>query len=359
MCRGGVATQPLPLVRLRVADGELLERPIRHTQRSRFFFGAFDIPMINHKPLDKPHRGTVATRTVNERRLAAFCGDRVQKLVNRRGIRRGVIERDVVVANAGGFRSSGLCFDVRAGLAGLPEINDRCEAHLLDFGYCLGIGRTSAGDRGVEAIEIRDALNRFALAHLHAAGIRWLPDLPCVSAASVRELTVLQRQMETRFNCVQTSSMGRLFDAVASLIGICQFVSYEAQAAIELEMRAESQPVEGYQFALSEGSEIGMDSSPVLRSIVSELLGGIPPAVISARFHTAVADCVVSVCSRLQRETGIHRIALTGGVFQNVLLLQLTKARLLQADFEVLTHRIVPPNDGGLALGQAVIGAKD
>jgi hydrogenase maturation protein HypF len=180
-----------------------------------------------------------------------------------------------------------------------------------------------------------------------------------VSAASVRELTVLQRQMETRFNCVQTSSMGRLFDAVASLIGICQFVSYEAQAAIELEMRAESQPVEGYQFALSEGSEIGMDSSPVLRSIVSELLGGIPPAVISARFHTAVADCVVSVCSRLQRETGIHRIALTGGVFQNVLLLQLTKARLLQADFEVLTHRIVPPNDGGLALGQAVIGAKD
>jgi hydrogenase maturation protein HypF len=200
---------------------------------------------------------------------------------------------------------------------------------------------------------------RIALAHLHAAGIRWLPELPCVAAASVRELTVLQRQMETGFNCVPTSSMGRLFDAVASLLGICHFASYEAQAAIELEMRAESQPVEGYQFALSGEGEIVMDSSPVLQSIVRELLGGIPPAVISARFHTAVADCAVSVCDRLRRETGIQRVALTGGVFQNVLLLQLTKARLLQAEFEVLTHRIVPPNDGGLALGQAVIGAKD
>jgi len=102
-----------------------------------------------------------------------------------------------------------------------------------------------------------------------------------------------------------------------------------------------------------------MDSSPVLRSIVRELQGGIPPAVISARFHTAVADCAVSICDRLRGETGIQRVALTGGVFQNVLLLQLTKARLLHSDFEVLTHRIVPPNDGGLALGQAVIGAKD
>ena len=88
MCLAGVATQPLPPVRLRVVDGELLERRIRHAQRSRFFFGAFNVPMIDHKPADKPHRGrTIAARTVNERRFAAFCGDRVQKLVNRRPVR--------------------------------------------------------------------------------------------------------------------------------------------------------------------------------------------------------------------------------------------------------------------------------
>lgn len=199
---------------------------------------------------------------------------------------------------------------------------------------------------------------RVALAHLHAAGLPWLGDLPCVSAASANELAVLARQMETGFHCVPSSSMGRLFDAVASLAGICHFASYEAQAAIELEMQAGSAPAERFEFALSGENEIVMDSSPVIRSVVTALRNASPPSAISAAFHAAVADCVTRVCARLKEETGISRVALTGGVFQNVLLLELTKARLLRAEFEVLTHRIVPPNDGGLALGQAAIGAR-
>src|SRR5713226_5688003 len=153
---------PLSLVRLRVVDGELLERWIRHAQRSRFLCGSFHFPMIDHQPLDKPHRGCAAAAcTVNECRLAAFGGDRLHKLVGRRRIGCGAAERDVVVANVGGFRSSGLCFQVRVWLAGLPQVDHRCETHLLDFGYRLGAGRAGASDRGLQAIEISDALNRF------------------------------------------------------------------------------------------------------------------------------------------------------------------------------------------------------
>src|SRR5712691_165799 len=156
------AFTPLALVRLRVVDGELLERRIRHAQCSRFLCGAFHFPMIDHQPLDKPHRGCAAAAcTVNECRLAAFGGDRLHKLVSRRGIGCGAAERDVVVANVGGFRSSGLCFQVRVWLAGLPQVDDRCETHLLDFGYRLGAGRAGASDRRLQAIEISDALNRF------------------------------------------------------------------------------------------------------------------------------------------------------------------------------------------------------
>src|SRR5882724_8879505 len=118
--------------------------------------------MIDHKPLDKPHRSrTAAARTVNECWLAASCGDRVQKIISRRGIGFGTIEGNVVVANVGGFRGSGFSFEVRTRLAALPQIDDRCETLLLDLGYRLGFSRTGTSDRRLQAIEISDALNRF------------------------------------------------------------------------------------------------------------------------------------------------------------------------------------------------------
>jgi len=203
---------------------------------------------------------------------------------------------------------------------------------------------------------------RSALAHLWAAGVAWTPDLAPVRAAPVGERTVLRRQLERGVHCAPTSSMGRLFDAVSSLLDVRHVVSYEAQAAIELETAAgdvdaydltdPAAPAGGYAFAV-DGREI--DAGPVLRSIVDDLRSGRPVPVVAAAFHGAVAGLIAGLSDGLRRRTGIDRVALTGGVFQNVLLLRLTRAALEARGFRVLTHRVVPPNDGGLALGQAAV----
>ena len=197
---------------------------------------------------------------------------------------------------------------------------------------------------------------RMALAHLAAAGIDWESDLPCVAAAVNGEIPVLRKQFDTRFNSVDTSSMGRLFDAVASILGICHFASYEGQAAIELEMAVSSTETEAYRFDLIQGDEIVMDPAPVLRAVVSDFRQNIPPGTISGRFHAAVANCIAEICSLIKPEAGTDTVAMTGGVFQNVRLLELAKRKLNERGFKVITHHLVPPNDGGLSLGQAVIG---
>jgi len=195
---------------------------------------------------------------------------------------------------------------------------------------------------------------RMALAHLSAAGIAWSSDLPPVRAASGSELAVVARQLERGIQCVPTSSMGRLFDAVSSLLGIRHSASYEAQASIELEKAAIDHVGEAsdYRFAF-EGDEI--DAGPVLRSIVSDLRRGAPVGVGAAGFHLAVAEMIAGTAVQIRERTGIDRVALSGGVFQNVLLVRLARSALARQDLRALTHRVVPPNDGGLALGQAVV----
>jgi hydrogenase maturation protein HypF len=195
---------------------------------------------------------------------------------------------------------------------------------------------------------------RAALAHLWSAGIEWAPDLRPVMAAGEEEVAVLTRQLERDFLCVPTSSMGRLFDAVSSLLGVRQTVSFEAQAAIELEAVAEADLGKGreYRFAV-EGGQI--DPAPVLAAMVADLRGGHGAGVVAAGFHSAVARLMGEVAAETRRRTGIDRVALSGGVFQNVLLVELARQELSAREFEVLTHRLVPPNDGGLALGQAAV----
>ena len=195
---------------------------------------------------------------------------------------------------------------------------------------------------------------RAALAHLRAAGVEWSTDLPPVRAASCAELTVLERQLERQVHCVPTSSMGRLFDAVSSLLDLRHTVSYEAQAAMELETAAGSgaDGGESYGFAVEAGE---IDAGPVLRTIVADLRGGRSRAAIALAFHGAVARLISEAAEGLRQSTGINTVALSGGVFQNVLVTQLARAELTLLGFAVLTHHLVPPNDGGLALGQAVI----
>ncbi len=199
---------------------------------------------------------------------------------------------------------------------------------------------------------------RMALSYLHTAGIPWNGELPPVSALPETERAVLTAQLDRGINTVPTTSMGRLFDAVSAIAGVRQSVTYEAQAAIEFEALIDYSEGGTYPFAIIERDGLlVIDPSPVLRSIANDVVAGEAAGVIAARFHRGVADMIVETAERVRRQTGLATVGLSGGVFQNVTLTHATRAALAERDFEVLLHRFVPPNDGGLALGQAVIAA--
>ena len=160
-----------------------------------------------------------------------------------------------------------------------------------------------------------------------------------------------------------TTSMGRLFDAVSSIAGLCDEASFEGQAAMALEFAAEryekSSPGDemGYVFAVTRGEANEAmwvaDWRPVIESLIQERREGSSSERIAYRFHLALADLIGQIAER----AGLPRVVLTGGCFQNVLLLRLACRRLARARFTVYSHRLVPPNDGGLSLGQAVVAA--
>jgi hydrogenase maturation protein HypF len=203
---------------------------------------------------------------------------------------------------------------------------------------------------------------RMALSQLHAAGQEWDRRLPSVAACSREERTVLGRQLETGLACVPTSSMGRLFDAVSSLAGVCQRIAYEAEAAMRFEglaRRGLDRCGAPYRFdCVGTESATLLDPGPVLAGVTADVLAGVEPAVMAARFHLAVADLVERVAVDLRAGTGLSTVALSGGVFLNALLTTLCRESLTAAGFRVLCHRIVPPSDAGLALGQLVIAAR-
>ena len=200
---------------------------------------------------------------------------------------------------------------------------------------------------------------RMALSQLWMAGIDWTPDLAPVAAATEDELRLTRSQLESGVGCVPCSSMGRLFDAVASLLGVRHRIDYEGQAAIELEALAESALENlgnlgiGPSLPLTVRADGVIDPATMVQALVAALYAGTQPAPLAAAFHEAVVDAVAKVVSRVAG--GVRLVGLTGGVFQNVLLLRACRQRLQLAGFEVLTHHTVPPNDGGLALGQAAI----
>jgi hydrogenase maturation protein HypF len=199
---------------------------------------------------------------------------------------------------------------------------------------------------------------RVALAHLRAAGLTWDDDLPPVATQRPAEVALLRRQLERNLACVPCTSMGRLFDAVSALLGVRQSISYEAQAAVELEALGEALgAVRASRLVFDVGHDGVVDPAPVLAGLVAAWRAGVDPGVLAAEFHDAVAVAVSAVAGTVRERTGVATVGLTGGVFQNVLLLRRCRERLAAQGFEVLVHRVVPPNDGGLALGQAVIAA--
>ena len=187
-----------------------------------------------------------------------------------------------------------------------------------------------------------------------------LAGLPILSQIDANELAIIKKQLAQRLNSPLTSSAGRLFDAVSALAGIRGRVDYEAQAAIELEMLAPDE-VNEVNFGIYPISIVEEPRCKVVKlgelisAVVKDVKNGVPPATISAKFHKTVARIIIQTCQLIAEDTGINMVALSGGVFQNRLLLGLATEGLQKEGLNVLTHRLVPCNDGGISLGQAVI----
>jgi hydrogenase maturation protein HypF len=199
---------------------------------------------------------------------------------------------------------------------------------------------------------------RMALSLLQAAGCAWDERLPPVAASTLVERRLLARQIAAAVNCTVTTSMGRLFDAVAALAGVRQSVTYEAEAALGLESLATDAGTDGceYAFAIREAGLLGVEWRDVVRAVARDSRDRRPPQRIATGFHHAVARMIADVCRRLRAGGAGNVVGLTGGVFQNAVLLTLAGDALVSEGFEVLVHERVPANDGGLALGQAVLG---
>ena len=184
-------------------------------------------------------------------------------------------------------------------------------------------------------------------------------DLASIRRLDRRAWRLLRQAAERGLNAPLTSSAGRLFDAVASLLGLRDRVDFEAQAAMELEALSEPEPDRVYGVGLQDqDGKVVVETPDIVRGVVEDILGGTSTAQIGSRFHATLADVIVRTCRRLRERSGLARVALSGGVFQNVRLLQLAVEGLGREGFHVYTHRQVPPNDGGLALGQAAIAAQ-
>jgi len=174
------------------------------------------------------------------------------------------------------------------------------------------------------------------------------------------ELETIKQQIKRGINSPLTSSAGRLFDAVSALAGVRETIDYEAQAAIELEMLAPDEAdvsgTDAYPFSIVEhqGTRV-VKLGELFSIIVQEVKNKTPVPIISLKFHNTMAQMIVEMCKLIAGKTGITQVALSGGVFQNRLLLKLATAALQREGFSVLTHHLVPCNDGGISLGQAVI----
>ncbi len=180
-------------------------------------------------------------------------------------------------------------------------------------------------------------------------------DLLLARRIPAKRLTAVRSMIERRINTVDTSACGRLFDAVASLAGVRDEVNFEAQAAIELENLAAPGVDAAYPFDLGSASPIEIDMRPTIRAIARDVQAAKPRAWIAAAFHNTVAAVVIEICLRLRAAEGIRTVCLSGGTFQNLYLLERAVSGLRARGFDVFLHAQVPPNDGGISLGQALI----
>ena len=188
------------------------------------------------------------------------------------------------------------------------------------------------------------------------------PDLALTRFLEAKPLAILASMAARGINSPASSSVGRLFDAVAATVGVCrEGIAYEGQAAIELEVLAVRAGAEGpgaYPFATArQDAAVVLDPAPMWSALLADLSRGVPPGLISARFHEGLARALAGLAAGLAGAHGLDTVALSGGVFQNKTLLEALSGHLRRQGLQVLGHRQVPANDGGLSLGQAVSAA--
>ncbi|RLC09905.1 MAG: carbamoyltransferase HypF [Deltaproteobacteria bacterium] len=179
--------------------------------------------------------------------------------------------------------------------------------------------------------------------------------LPFLGKLNQSKLNILVEMIEKDFNSPGTSSLGRFFDGIAAMVGIRSHVAFEGQAAMELEMVAEASSGDLYEYAWSSEDTIQIDPRPITTGVVMDIEKGVTPSVVSGKFHATLMAMFADLCVVIRKETGISHVALSGGCFQNAILLSGLSKCLHDKGFHVLTHEKVPANDGGIALGQAVI----
>ncbi|MBT1073713.1 carbamoyltransferase HypF [Geobacter grbiciae] len=200
---------------------------------------------------------------------------------------------------------------------------------------------------------------RMALSYLHDAfGAEFFDlSLPWLADVVESDRPLFLRMLERRINSPLTSSCGRLFDAVAALMGVRAEVSFEGQAAMELEALAEgSDTASLYPYALvRKNGSAEIDFRLMVRALAEDVAAGRPGEEMARAFHNTLAAAVTDLCAQIRTVEGLDRVVLSGGVFQNKLLAEGIVQALTDRGFHAYTHRLVPPNDGGLALGQAII----
>ena len=189
--------------------------------------------------------------------------------------------------------------------------------------------------------------------------LEWIRSLPFVQVIGTDAVGAVFDMINKGINTVETSSLGRLFDAVSALAGVCFRSAYEGQAAMELEMVMENNPMgdpEDYAFSISEASGcLCIETDDVFLDIIQDISMDVPPGRISLKFHRGLVDILAQAASLIRERTDIRTAALSGGCFQNRFLFEHLAKELENSGFEVLTHSIVPANDGGLSLGQAAV----
>jgi len=181
-------------------------------------------------------------------------------------------------------------------------------------------------------------------------------DHPAARRLNDTEKGIFAAMLERGLNAPLTSSCGRLFDAAAAVLDVRQTVSYDGQAAIELEALAEEAEVPGtYSYDIHTDERLVIDFTPLFADLLADHAAGVGTGAMAYRFHATVARAAVDACTRIAAQSGLNRVVLSGGVFQNRLLTEMVYTGLLDRGLHIFTHRLVPPNDGGIALGQAAI----